>query len=215
LAATSVFEVTCYLVTGNSVPMQLRFIDEFEHGFGWHREGERLRRTSHAVRAGEKVWLMDVVDGPGLDERIRALGEPAAVVQLIDRHKRDCAAVAERLGIALHVTPFTDVPRVPFVVLPIARRMLWREIALWFPGERVLVCGDALGSLGYFRARGEPFGVHPLLRLAPPRRALGGIEPEHILFGHGEGVHGPEAAPALREALATARRRVPRALLRR
>ena len=213
MAVTSVFEVTCCPVTGNSVPMQLRFSDEFEHGFGWHLEGERLRRTSHAVRAGEGVWLTDVVDGPGIDERIGALGEPAAVVQLIDRHKRDCAAVAERLGIALHVTPFTDVPRAPFVVLPIARRMLWREIAIWFPGERILVCGDALGSLSYFRARGEPFGVHPLLRLAPPRRALAGLEPEHILFGHGEGVHGPEVAPALREALATARRRLPRALL--
>jgi hypothetical protein len=193
--------------------MRLRFSDEFEHGFGWHPEGERLQRTSHAVLAGGSVWLTDVVDGPGIDERIRALGEPAGVVQLIDRHKRDCAAVAERLGVALHVTPFTDVPGAPFVVLPIARRMFWREIALWWPEQRILVCGDALGSLAYFRARGEPFGVHPLLRLAPPRRALGGLEPEHILFGHGEGFHGPDAAPALREALATARRRLPRALL--
>jgi hypothetical protein len=193
--------------------VRLRFSDEFEHGFGWHPEGERLQRTAHAVRAGEGVWLTDVVDGPGIDERIRALGEPAGVVQLLDRHQRDCAVVAERLGVSLHVTPLTDVPGAPFVVLPIARRMVWREIALWFPEQRILVCGDALGSLGYFRARGEPFGVHPLLRLAPPRRALGGLEPEHILFGHGEGFHGPKAAPALREALATARRRLPRALL--
>jgi hypothetical protein len=195
--------------------VRLRFDDEFEHGFGWHPEGERLQRTSHAVRAGEGVWLTDVVDGPGIDGRIRALGEPAAVVQLIDRHKRDCAAVSERLGVPLHVTPFTDVPGAPFVVLPVVRRRFWREIAIWFPGQRILVCGDALGSLGYFRARGEPLGVHPLLRLAPPRRALGGLEPEHILFGHGAGVHGPKAAPALREALATARSRLPRALLRR
>jgi hypothetical protein len=193
--------------------MQLRFSDEFEHGFGWHLEEERLQRTSHAVRAVGGVWLTDVVDGPGLDERIRALGEPAGVVQLLDRHERDCAAVAERLGVALHVTPFTDVPGAPFVVLPVVRRKRWREIALWFPEERVLVCADALGSLNYFRAGDEPFGIHPLLRLVPPRRALGGLEPEHILFGHGEGFHGPEAVPALREALATARRRLPRALL--
>ena len=195
--------------------MRLRFSDEFEHGFGWYPEGERLQRTSHAVRAGEGVWLTDVVDGPGIDERIRALGEPAGVVQLIDRHSRDGAAVAERLGVALHVTPFTDVPGAPFVVLPIVRRRFWREIAVWFPAERILVCGDALGSLGYFRAKDEPLGVHPLLRLFPPRRALGGLEPEHILFGHGEGGHGPQAVPALRDALATARRRLPLALLRR
>ena len=193
--------------------MQARFCDEFEHGFGWSLGGERLRRTAHAIRAGESVWLTDVVDAPGIDERIRALGKPAGVVQLLDRHKRDCAAVAGRLDVALHVTPFTDVPGAPFVVLPIARRRIWREIALWWPEQRVLVCGDALGSLGYFRARGEPFGVHPVLRLTPPRRALAGLEPEHILFGHGDGIHGPEAAPALREALATARRRLPRALL--
>lgn len=193
--------------------MRLRFSDEFEHGFGWHPEEERLKRTSHAIRAGEGVWLTDVVDGPEIDERIRALGEPAGVVQLIDRHERDCAAVAERLGVPLHVTPFTDVQGAPFVVLPIMRRRFWREIAIWFPEERILVCGDALGSLGYFRATGEPFGVHPLLRFFPPRRALGGLEPEHVLFGHGEGLHGAEAAHALREALATARRRLPRALL--
>lgn len=193
--------------------MQLRFSDEFEHGFGWHPEGEKLQRTSHALRVGGGVWLTDVVDGPGLDERIRELGEPSGVVQLIDRHERDNAAVADRLGVALHVTPFTDVPGAPFVVLPVVRRRFWREIALWFPEKRILVCGDALGSLGYFRARDEPFGVHPMLRLFPPRGALGGLELEHILYGHGEGVHGPQAAPALREALATARRRLPRSLL--
>jgi len=38
------------------------------------------------------------------------------------------------------------------------------------------LAGDALGSLDYFRARGEPFGVHPLMRLFPPRRALGGLD---------------------------------------
>ncbi len=193
--------------------MQLCFSDEFEHGLGWHLEGERLERTSHALRIGGGVWLTDVVDGLGLDERIRALGEPAGVVQLIDRHERDGAAVAERLGVALHVTPFADVSGAPFVVLPIVRRRFWREIALWFPEERVLVCGDALGSLGYFRARSEPFGVHPFLRLAPPRRALGGLEPEHILFGHGEGFHGQQADSALSEALATARKRLPQAWL--
>jgi hypothetical protein len=148
-----------------------------------------------------------------LDERIRGVGDPAGVVQLLDRHERDCATVADRLGVPLHVTPFTGVPGSPFVVLPVVRNRFWREIALWFPEARILVCADALGSVGYFRAKGEPFGVHPLLRLFPPRRALAGVEPEHILFGHGEGVHGPEAAPALREALATSRKRLPRALL--
>lgn len=189
--------------------MKLRFCDEFENGVGW-RVDEFLRRTSHAVLSGGGVWLTDVVDGPGIDERIRALGEPAAVVQLLDRHGRDNAAVAKRLGVPLHATPLVDIPGAPFVVLPILRRKLWKEIALWFPEERILVCGDALGTVGYFVAGGEPVGVHPLLRLIPPRRALGGLEPRHVLVGHGEGVHGDEATPALREALATSRRHIPR-----
>jgi hypothetical protein len=50
--------------------------------------------------------------------------------------------------------------------------------------------------------------VHPLLRVTPPR-SLRGLEPDHVLCGHGVGVHGPAAATALREALAAARRRIP------
>jgi hypothetical protein len=191
----------------------LRFDDEFEHGFGWSIESDRLPRTSHAINAQGRVWLTDVLDGEGLDERIVALGEPAGVVQLIDRHQRDGAAVADRLGVPLHVTPFTDVEGAPFVAFPIVRQRFWHEVALWFAEQRILVCGDALGSLGYFRAPGEPFGVHPLLRIFPPRKALAALEPEHILFGHGTGFHGPEAPEALRVALATARRRAPSALL--
>jgi hypothetical protein len=192
--------------------MQLRFDDELEHGFGWSQEGDPLRRHGHAVLAAGRVWVTDPVDGPGLDERIRALGEPAAVVQLLDRHARDCGAVAQKLGVALHEVPLADVPGAPFVVLPIVRWRFWKEIALWFAEEKILVCADALGSLGYFRARNEPFGVHPMLRLFPPHRALGGLAPEHILLGHGEGYHGAEAPRALREALATSRRRLLRAL---
>jgi hypothetical protein len=192
--------------------VKLRFCDEFDHGFGWLAEDELLQRASHAVLAGGRVWVTDAVHGPEIEERIRALGEPAGVVQLLDRHSRDCGAVARRLGVPLHVTPFGGVPNAPFEVIAVSGMGSSREVALYFSQERVLVCGDALGSVGYFRAGSEPFGVHPLRRLVPPRRAFGGLEPEHLLFGHGAGVHGAEAAHSLREALATARRRLPRAL---
>jgi hypothetical protein len=193
--------------------VSLRFIDEFEHGFGWVPAGETLTRTSHAVAVEGRVWITDPLDGEGIDERIRALGEPAGVIQLLDRHARDSAAVAERLGVPLHSLPFDGVPGAPFEVRPIVRRKRWQEVALWFPGERILVSADALGSLSYFHGRSEPFGVHPLLRLFPPKRALGGLEPSHLLFGHGEGYHGADGGDALAEALRTARRRLPHAFL--
>jgi hypothetical protein len=183
----------------------MRVVDEFEGGFGWQAdEPEFTQRTSHAVREGEKVWLFDVVDAEGLDERVRALGEPAGVVQLLDRHGRDCTAVADRLGVPLHATP-----RGPSAAVPTLRVMWirgWHEVAA-FLGGRVLVVGDALGTAPYFRAPGERLGVHPALRLFPPR-ALRGLTPEHVLCGHGAGVH-EGAAEALDEALRTARRRIP------
>ena len=193
--------------------MSLRFVDEFEHGFGWVPAGETLTRTSHAIAVDGRVWVTDPVDGEGIDERIRALGEPAGVVQLLDRHARDSAAVAERLGVPLHVVPFDGVEGAPFEVRPIVRRKRWQEVALWFPDERILVSADALGSLSYFHGRSEPFGVHPFLRLFPPKRALSGLEPSHLLFGHGEGYHGEDGGEALAEALRTARRRLPHAFV--
>jgi hypothetical protein len=188
--------------------VDLRFSDEFEHGLAWSRKDEKIPRTSHAIRSGNRVWLTDVVDGSELDERIRALGEPAGVVQLLDRHKRDCAAVAARLGVPLFELEAPD----GLEAHTISNWRYWKEIALWFPQERILVCADALGSLGYFRARGEPFGIHPFLRLFPPTQ-LATLEPEHVLFGHGAGLHGPETPQALREAFSKPRRRLPQALL--
>jgi hypothetical protein len=144
-----------------------------------------------------------------VDERIRALGEPAGVLVLLDRHRRDSDAFAERLGVPVHETPFDGVSGSPFEFRTIRRGRFWREVALWWPAERVLVTADALGSAGYF---GTPLGLHPFLRARPPCRALAGIVPEHVLVGHGEGIHGPAAAPALDRAFATARTGIPRVI---
>jgi hypothetical protein len=188
---------------------RLRFCDEFDGSVGWTRaEREFRRRTSHAVASGGRVWIVDALDGEGLEGRIRQLGEPAGVVQLLDRHDRDCRAVAARLGVPLHVTPFGGVEGAPFDVVRVVDVPRWREVALWFPGERILVCGDAVGSASYFRARGERMGVHPLLRPWPPK-VLVRYEPRQLLVGHGEGLAGDEAAQALEAAIRSSRRRIP------
>jgi hypothetical protein len=186
-------------------------VDEADWGFGWvSRDKPRLRMTSHALLADGGVWLVDPVEGDGVEERIRRLGEPAGVVQLLDRHNRACAAFAQRLAVPHHVVPFEGVG--PFELVPVVRRRRWREAALWWPERRVLVCADALGTVPHTFALGdERIGVHPLLRLTPPR-VLGGLEPQHVLCGHGDGVH-DRAADAVRQALAGSRRRLPRMLL--
>jgi hypothetical protein len=189
-----------------------RFVDEQEWGFGWMVE-EFLRRTSHALLAGGRVWLVDPVDCEGVDERIRALGEPGGVIQLLSRHNRDCAAFAARYRVPHHAVPHGRVDGVPFEFLLVRKGWFWKEVALWWDAERVLCCADALGTVpSYFCAPDEALGVHPLLRLIPPRKRLGGVRPRHVLVGHGAGVHGDEADPAFREALSTSRRRIPKVL---
>jgi hypothetical protein len=191
--------------------VRVRFCDELGFAFGWLVE-EFLQRCSHALVVDGRVWLVDPLDGDGVEERVRAAGEPAGVIQLLDRHERDCGAWAERLDVPHHVVPREPIQGAPFSFLPVRQSRRWQEVALWWPQERVLVCGDAFGTVPELRVAGERLALHPILRLAPPR-SLAEVEPLHVLSGHGEGVHGEAAAPAVREALATARRRLPRAWL--
>jgi hypothetical protein len=190
-------------------PVGFLEVDEWEGGFGWSQD-EFMRRTSHALLVAGRVWLIDPVDTPELEERVRALGEPAGVLQLLDRHERGCAAWARRLGVP-HLRAWETVGTAPFDVLPVRRRRWWREVALWEPSARTLVCADALGTVAYFRAPGERIGLHPLVRPFPPR-ALARVAPERILCGHGAGLD-EDAVGALHEALQTARRRLPAAWL--
>lgn len=174
----------------------------------WSDDG-RIVRTSHALVAGGRVWVIDPVDVPGLDERVRALGEPAAVLQLLDRHNRDCARVAARLGVEHRLG--WELDDVPFTVVPVRRSRFWREVALWEPETRTLVSPEMLGTVPQFRAPGERIGWHPLARPFPPRDAFEGLDPERILVGHGLALV-DDAAEALRDLLAHGRRRLVGAL---
>lgn len=171
----------------------------------WHDEG-RVRRTSHALLAGGRVWLIDPVDVPDLDERVRALGEPAAVLQLLDRHNRDCASVAARLGVE-HRRVWESAGDAPFEVLHVRRNRFWHEVALWEPETRTLVSPEALGTVAAFRAPGERLGWHPLVRPFPPKGVFDRHEPERILVGHGPALE-DGAREALADLLANGRRRV-------
>jgi len=143
--------------------------------------------------------------------RARELGAVRGVLQLLDRHARHGATVADRLSVPLERVPRRRLEGASFEFLNVIRTRAWDEVALWWPERRTLVAADALGTIGYFHSRRERVGIHPFLRLRPPR-TLRRVFPEHILCGHGEGVH-EGGAEALHEALRTARRRLPAAVL--
>ena len=190
--------------------MAPRFCDELPFGFGWIAEHpHHLQRASHALADDGQVWLVDPIDALELDERVRVLGQPVGVIQLLDRHARDSVALARRWGVPLHHAPAVGVTGSPFQVLRAVNLPFWRELALWWPERKTLAVADALGTASYFLGPGERLAVHPLLRLLPPR-VLGRFEVEHVLCGHGEGVHGDDAAPVVREALRRSRRGIPR-----
>ena len=184
-------------------------VDELPFGFSWFPK-EAMTRTGHALATGDGVWLVDPVDVPDAMERAAALGPPAGVIQLLDRHNRDCAAIAARLGVPHLKVPAT-IPGSPFEVVKVLDVPGWHEAALWWPERRALVVAELIGTNSVYALGGGPAGVHPMLRLAAPG-ALRGYEPEHLLVGHGRGVHGPAAAAALAGAYSRARSDLPRLL---
>jgi hypothetical protein len=193
--------------------MTISFCDDRGvHGFSWSVD-EPMTRTSHALVADERVWLVDTVRFPPAIERARGLGEPAAVLQLLDRHNRDCASLAAELGVPHLVVP-TALPDTPFDCVPVRDSKRWREVALWWPSEQTLVVAEALGTNRFFTTGGDAAGVHFLLRLSPPREQLGRFTPEHLLFGHGTGLHGSAATEGLQTALARSRTGLPGLLVK-
>jgi hypothetical protein len=188
--------------------MHARITGEFDGGFTWVVE-EWMQRASHALVDDGRVWIVDPVAWEPALERARALGEPAAVLQLLDRHRRDGEAVARRFGVPLVTLP-QILPETPFEPARLLDRRWWREVVLWWPARQTLVVPEAVGTADYFAIGEGPVGVHPMLRLTPPQR-LRAYDPQHLLVGHGPSLH-VDAAPALAQALRHARSDIPRGL---
>ena len=192
--------------------MEHRFSDEEPFGFSWIAVDQPATQASHVLVEGDRVWLIDPIDWRDAIDRASAAGTPAGVLQLLDRHNRDCATVARRLGVAHHVVP-AALPGSPFEIVEIKRSRRWNEVALWWPATGTLVVAEAIGTNAFYAPRG-PAGVHLLLRPSPPRRQLAPFRPAHLLVGHGAGLHGEAAADGLRYALDHARTGLPRALVK-
>jgi len=177
-------------------------------GLTWIDTGMMVR-TAHALRNEDRVWLIDPFDDRQALRAVASLGRPAGVVQLLDRHNRDCEALATRLGVPLLRLP-DHLPDTPFEVVPILSHARWKEVALWWAQARALIVAEAIGTAPPF-ALGRRAGVHPLLRLTPPRAQLSSYRPELLLVGHGRTLESGAAA-ALDDALAHSRSDIPRLL---
>jgi hypothetical protein len=175
---------------------------------------ERMQRASTAIVATDGCLVCDPVDAPGLDEALAPLGRVLGVCSLLDRHGRDSAAVAARHGAPV-VAP-DELPSIEaFAGIephPLYRARRWRETALWVPGRALLVVPESVGSIPFFLARPQDrLGMHPLVRLRPPRIQLARFDPTTVAVGHGEPVVG-DAGVELARALSGSRRDIPRAL---
>ena len=174
-------------------------------------ETSGMRRAAHALRADGRVWLIDPFEDEVALSAATELGTAAGVIQLLDRHNRDCGAIAQRLEVPLLRLP-SEVGDSPFEVIPVISRPWWREVALWWQAERALVVAEAVGTVPAF-ALGRPVGVHPMLRLRPPRGPLTARSPERLLVGHGAALES-DAAAAIRDALSGSLTDIPQLVLR-
>lgn len=208
----------------------VRAVDRFDGGVGWiAHPDEAMQRASHALAVPSEdgdeddVWVVDPVDGDGVDDLLDDLGTVTGVVVLMDRHSRDATALADRYDVPIYVPSYVDpgidaptqplgdtLPGTDFRVVRTVDWPIWDEAAL-YDGE-TLVVGDLVGTVDYFLAGGERVGVHPMLRISPPK-ALRQFTPERILTGHGEGVMS-DGARALEAAVDGARRRAPKVWLK-
>lgn len=210
---------------------ELHEIDRFDRGVGWIAyPDETMQRASHALAVpneesdDDDVWVIDPVDAPGVDDLLAELGSVAGVVVGLDRHERDAATLADRHDVPVHVPEWMSgvADGIDAPVSRFGRRLAdsgfesirirdstvppWQEVGL-FDGE-TLVVPESLGSSSYFRGDRERLGVHPMLRLTPPRAALSGLDPDRVLVGHGVGVL-DDAGAAVEDALAGSRRKAP------
>jgi hypothetical protein len=173
-------------------------------------ERQAMARSAHAIQNGNQVWLIDPFDHPDALAAAAELGQPAGVIQLLDRHNRDCQAIADRLGVPLHRLPGPG-DAVPFTPIAVISNRFWNEVALWWADKRALIVAEAVGTAPAFTL-GRRVGVHPMLRLTPPRRQLSGYAPDILLVGHGKTIES-DAAGALQEALEHSRGDTPKLIL--
>lgn len=196
-------------------------IDRWEGSVGWIAvPDEKLQRSSHALRHGEDLWLLDPVDTPDLDSFLSEFGTVVGVIVLLDRHLRDADTIADRHDVSIHRPPWMSSidARCSVPVTSLADELgrtgyslhkridlpFWKEAVLHRP-DGVLYVPESLGTASHYCAPGERLGVHPMLRFTPPSE-LADLTVNRLLVGHGTGIH-DNPAGAIETAITGSRRR--------
>lgn len=213
---------------------EIEVIDRWEGGFGWFAyPDEPGIRVSHAIRGEDGVWVFDPLEAPGVHDQVAELGSVAGIMVQGQFHGRDAGAFAEWYDVPVHLPGWMDrvaerveapverfpAPRGEWVELGGSGMMVrtvdpvtfWREALVHRPADGTLRIADIL--INGLTVGDERIGCHFAHRFAPPREPFRDLEPERLLFGHGEGVF-DDAAAALEYTLANARWLLPRAALR-
>jgi hypothetical protein len=205
-------------------------VDVGTAGVGWFAAPtEMMQRAAHAFYgADDRLWLVDPIDVPGLDEFLASHGTVGGVIVAFDRHRRDAAQIARRYDLPVTVPPVlegfaTSIPTetrvrsaceaagIEFRTLIDARVPPWREAAVIGPDGTTVYIPEVVGRAGYYTAPGETVGVHPMLRVAPPRAAVDALPIDTLWCGHGRGLSGAQVE--VDRALRAARTRLPAAYL--
>jgi hypothetical protein len=177
---------------------------------------EPMQRGSHALLAQDGgVWLVDPARDDAALAAVAQLGAPAGVLQLLDRHNRDCADLARELGVRHWTTPevLAGGAELPFQPRRVVWNRFWKEVALWWPQHRALVVSESLGTVSAFAVGSGPVGVHPARRLSPPKM-LKELNPEHLLVGHGIPEHGHDVHADVLRAIDGALTDLPKLVLK-
>ncbi len=197
--------------------------DLAEREIASHALVDRAENDGDTGTRQDGVWLVDPVDADDLDELLEGFGDVLGTVVLLDRHKRDAAAIARRHDVAVHrptwMNSIDEAIDAPIRALGttlggtgyrVRKRLdlpIWKEAVLYRPDDGSLLVPESLGTVDYFCAPDEHLGVHPMLRLTPPS-GLGGLAVERLLVGHGSGIT-DDTQQALRNAIRSSRSRAP------
>jgi len=189
---------------GTGVATSWTETNRWDRGASWIAyPDETMQRASHVLATAAGVFVVDPVDADGIDDLFAEFGEVAGVVVLLNRHKRDSAAIAKRHGVPVYVPEalsgieseidapteqlHRQLPDTDYGVHTLTSNPVWQEAALYGDEDDTLVVPEAVGTAEYFLTGTERLGVHPMLRLTPPTK-LKRLDPERLLVGHGHGI---------------------------